>query len=143
VGVVSEIALMAAAGRLIARFTSSRLVVAALVVGAARCALLGSLRSLPVIAALQPLHALSTALFWISAVSYIKARVAPHVLASAQGLFAAVMAAGSVTGMLFWGTLYSHAGGPAMFTVASIVALGAAGLGLLWTTRACEVRQVV
>jgi hypothetical protein len=30
-----------------------------------------------------------------------------------------------------------------MFSVASLVALGAAALGLLWTTRAHEVRQVV
>lgn len=143
VGVLSEIVLMAAAGWLIGHFMSSRLVVAALLFGALRCALLGSLRSLPVLAAIQPLHALSIAMFWISSVSYIKARVAPYALASAQGLFASVMAAGSVTGMLLWGTLYKYIGGRSTLVVASLVALVAAGLAVLWNTRAHEVRQVV
>jgi MFS transporter, PPP family, 3-phenylpropionic acid transporter len=142
-GVVSEIALMAVAGRLISRFMPSRLIVAALLVAALRYVLLGSLRSLPIIAAIQPLHALSIALWWISSISYIKARVTEHLLASAQGLFAAVTAAGSVTGMLLWGTLYRNAGGPATFNVAALVALCAAGLALGWATRAHEVRQGV
>jgi MFS transporter, PPP family, 3-phenylpropionic acid transporter len=143
VGVASEIVLMACAGWLIRRFTPPRLIVAALLVAALRCALLGTLRSLPILVAIQPLHALSIALWWISSVSYIKARVAPHALGSAQGLFAAVTAAGSVTGMLVWGTLYRVAGGQATFGIAGIVALCAAGLALIWTTRAHEVRQVV
>jgi predicted MFS family arabinose efflux permease len=134
---------MACAGWLIRRFTPPRLIVAALLVAALRCALLGTLRSLPVLAAIQPLHALSIALWWISSVSYIKARVAPHALGSAQGLFAAVTAAGSVTGMLVWGTLYRALGGRATFGVAGVVALCAAGLALVWTGRAHEVRQVV
>jgi PPP family 3-phenylpropionic acid transporter len=141
-GIVSEILLLAVAGRLIARFMSSRLVVAALVFAAIRCALLGLVRSLPVIAAIQPLHALSIALFWISSVSYLKARVAAPVLASAQGLFAAVVGAGSVAGMLTWGTLYRRSGGSAMFGAAAVVACAAVVLGLFWTTRAHEVRQV-
>jgi PPP family 3-phenylpropionic acid transporter len=143
VGVASEIVLMACAGWLIRRFTPPRLIVAALLVASLRCVLLGSLRSLPILAAIQPLHALSIALWWISSVSYIKARVAPHALGSAQGLFAAVTAAGSVTGMLLWGTLYRTVGGQATFGAAGLVALFAAGLALVWTTRAHEVRQVV
>lgn len=142
-GVISEIALMAAAGRLIERFTPSRLVVAALVTAAIRCALLGSLRSLPIIAAIQPLHALSVALFWISSISYVKARVAPCARASAQGLFAAVMAGGTAVGMLLWGIVYRHGGGRVLFGAASVAALGAALLALLWATRAHAVREVV
>jgi PPP family 3-phenylpropionic acid transporter len=142
-GVASEIVLMACAGWLIRRFTPPRLIVAALLVAALRCALIGSLSSLPVIAAIQPLHALSIALWWISCVSYIKARVAPHARGSAQGLFAAVTAAGSVTGMLVWGTLYRVVGGQATFGIAALVAVSAAALALVWTTRAHEVREVV
>lgn len=143
VGVVSEIALLAVAGRLISRFMPSRLIVVALVIAAIRCALLGSLKSLPIIAAIQPLHALSIALWWISCISYLKARVTEHALASAQGLFAAVTAAGSVAGMLLWGTLYRQAGGRTTFIIAALVALFAAGLALVWATRAHEVRQAV
>jgi PPP family 3-phenylpropionic acid transporter len=143
VGVASEVALMAGAEWLIRRFTPPRLIVAALLVAALRSTLLGSLASLPALAAIQPLHALSIALFWISCVSYVKARVAPHMLASAQGLFAAVAAAGTVTGMLLWGTLYPLVGGRAMFGLAAAGALGAAGLATRWAARAREVRQVV
>ena len=75
--------------------------------------------------------------------SYIKARVAPHARGSAQGLFAAVTAAGSVTGMLVWGTLYRVVGGQATFGIAALVAVSAAALSLVWTTRAHEVREVV
>jgi PPP family 3-phenylpropionic acid transporter len=143
VGVASEIVLMAGAGWLIHRFMPSRLVVAALLVAALRCALLGSLRSLPIVAAIQPLHALSIALWWISSISYVKARVSPSARASAQGMFAAVTAAGSVTGMLVWGALYRYGGGRTTFSAAAIVALCAAVLALVWTTRAHEVREVV
>jgi PPP family 3-phenylpropionic acid transporter len=140
-GVASEIVLMSGAGWLIRRFTPARLIVAALLFAALRCALLGTLRSLPAIAAIQPLHAVSTALFWISCVSYVKGRVAPHAMASAQGLFAAVAAAGTVTGMLVWGTLYRIGGGQTTFGVAAVVALGAALVAMVWTTRAHEIRQ--
>lgn len=143
VGVVSEIVLMVFVARLIERFQPGRLAVVALLMAALRCVLLASLRSLPIIVAIQPLHALSVALYWISSVSYVKARVAPHALASAQGLFAAIMAAGSVTGMLLWGTLYQHGGGQTVFGVASVAALGAASLVLVWAARAHEVRQAV
>jgi PPP family 3-phenylpropionic acid transporter len=142
-GVASEIVLMSCAGWLIRRFTPARLVVAALLVAALRCALLGSVRSLGVIAAIQPLHALSIALWWISSISYIKGRVAPHAMASAQGLFAAVTGAGSVAGMLLWGTLWRIGGGRATFGGAAMVALGAAVVAVAWTARAHEVRHVV
>src|SRR5262249_10311318 len=142
-GIVSEIVLMAGATWLIRRFSSTRLIVAALLAAALRSVLVGSLRALPLLAAIPPLHALSTAPFWISAIAYIKARVTPSALASAQGLFAAVIAMGSVTGMLLWGTLYRYGGGRVMFGAASIVALGAALLGAVWTTRAHEVREAL
>jgi PPP family 3-phenylpropionic acid transporter len=140
-GVASEIALMAASGWLIRRFTSSRLIVVALLFAALRCALLATLKSLPLIAAVQPLHAVSVALFWISCVSYVKARVAPEAMASAQGLFAAVAAAGTVTGMLLWGTLYRIGGGEMTFGIAAVIALFATIFAVLWTTRAHEIRE--
>jgi PPP family 3-phenylpropionic acid transporter len=143
VGVVSEIALMAGAGRLIERFTPSRLIVAALVTAAIRCALLGTLRSLPIIIAIQPLHALSVALFWISSVSYVKARVPVSARASAQGLFAAVMAGGTVAGVLLWGTLYRHGGSRVLFGAASAAAVLAAAIAVQWARRAHPVYEVV
>lgn len=140
-GLASETALLTFAGRLVARFTPARLVVVALLVAAVRCALLGTLTSVPALVAIQPLHAASVALFWISCVSYVKGRAAPEAAASAQGLFAAVVAAGTAVGMLLWGTIYRAGGSRATFLGAAVAALVASGIAVAWTTRAHEIRQ--
>ena len=71
---------------------------------------------------LQPLHALSFGLLWIAAMAYTKARVPAELLATAQGLFTATLAAGSVLGMLVWGPLYKSASGGAVFASAAVAA---------------------
>ncbi len=142
-GVASEIALMSSASWLIRRYTPARLIVVALLFAALRCALLGTLSSLTIIAAIQPLHAVSVALFWISCVSYVKGRVPPETMASAQGLFAAVAAAGTVAGMFLWSTVYRIEGGRGTFAIAAVVALAATVVAVVWTTRAHGIREAV
>jgi PPP family 3-phenylpropionic acid transporter len=86
--------------------------------------------------ALQPLHAISFALMWVSSLAFLKARAPAHILATAQGLFLAVYNAGGVAGMLLWGPLYRRAGGAFTFGVASVLALVACVLGVVFAQRA-------
>lgn len=137
-GVVFEIALMAFAEPLVARFSGPPLIAVALFGGAVRWALLARLRSLPVLLALQPLHALSFGLWWIASLAYVRRRAPGHALATAQGLFSAALAAGSVAGMLAWGAIYQRSGGGAAYRAAAVIALAAAALATLWARRAAQ-----
>ncbi|MDB5364063.1 MAG: putative 3-phenylpropionic acid transporter, partial [Rhodospirillales bacterium] len=136
IGVVFEIALMALAEPLVARFSGPPLVTLALLGAAARWALLANVRSLPMLLALQPLHALSFALWWIASLAYTRQRAPAHALATAQGLFSAALASGSVVGMLAWGAIYRRAGGGAAYASAAVIALGAGLLAAFWARAA-------
>ena len=135
-GIVIEILVMACAAPLIARFGAVPLVVLALGVGAIRCALLAALRSLPALLAVQLLHSPSVALLWVAALSHLQRRTSEQTFATAQGLFSATTAAGTVAGMLVWGALYARLGGRATFGTAAVVAALAMMLGLRWATHA-------
>jgi PPP family 3-phenylpropionic acid transporter len=135
-GVLFEISIMAAAEGLVARFSAPRLLVLSLLGAAARWALIASVPSLPVLLALQPLHALSFALWWLASVAYLRGRAPAHALATAQGLFSAFTATGSVAGMLAWGTLYRRSGGSAVFALTAALSLGAALVAMRWSRRA-------
>lgn len=135
-GVFFEVALMMFGERLIARFGAPRLVAFAIFGAAVRWALIASVGSLPMLFALQPLHAISFALWWVASLSTIRARAPAHALATAQGLFSASIAAGAVVGMLTWGALYRRAGGAAVFGAAAFVSLLAAIVATFWARRA-------
>ena len=123
---------MACAEPLLARFSAPRLVVFSLLGAAARWALLAGVGPSPPLLALQPLHALSFALWWVASLAYVKERAPAHALATARGLFAAAIAAGSVAGMLVWGETYRRAAGPAVFAAAAVTALAAALVARAW-----------
>jgi MFS transporter, PPP family, 3-phenylpropionic acid transporter len=135
-GVAFEVALMVFAERVVARFSAPRLLAFALAGAAARWALLSVVRSLPVLLALQPLHAISFGVWWVASVAYAKARAPAHALATAQGLFAAAAAVGAVTGNVVWSALYHRAGGGVVFAAASATALLAAAIAAAWVRRA-------
>jgi PPP family 3-phenylpropionic acid transporter len=132
IGVVFEIGLMVWAEPLLRRFSAPPLLVFALFGGAVRWALIASVSSLPALLALQPLHAISFALFWLASVAYVKERAPARALATAQGLYSAALAAGSVAGMLLWGSVYRRAGGVPVFAGASAVALVAGFAAGAW-----------
>jgi PPP family 3-phenylpropionic acid transporter len=134
-GVVVEIVMMIVAAPLIARFRAPPLVVFALCGVAIRCALVATLRSLPALMAVQFLHSPSVALLWIAALSHLQKRTSPRTFASAQGLFSAAAAAGSVAGMLLWGAAYRGVGGRVTFAAAAVVAVAAVLLALQWAAR--------
>jgi PPP family 3-phenylpropionic acid transporter len=135
IGVVFEVALLRCVEPLVARFGAPRLLAAALLGAGIRWALLAVVRPLPVLLALQPLHAISFALWWTASVAHVKDRAPAHALAAAQGLFTAFVGAGSVAGMLGWGTIYRRAGGGAVFGTAAAVAVAAAILATAWARK--------
>ena len=135
-GTLSEVGLMAVAHRFVIRHGALWLLVLAFASAAVRWLLLSELRSLPVLMALQPLHALTFALAWIAALSWVKQRAGAHVMGTAQGLFAAAMGVGATLGFLGWGPLYERAGGSVVFGCAALIAMLSAATVFLVRTRA-------
>jgi len=129
------VVLLATGARLADRFGARSLLVVAFFGGALRWMLLARVHSLPLILALQPLHAVSFGVWWVASVSYTRARAPAHALATAQGLFSAVCGAGSVAGMLLWGIVYRRAGGATTFDAACMVSLAAGVTAVLWGRR--------
>jgi PPP family 3-phenylpropionic acid transporter len=142
VGTIAEVVLMAGSATLLHRARTPRLLSVGLLFVAVRWALIGSIRSLPVLLALQPLHAITFGLIWVSAMAFVKERAPAHLLTSAQGLFSGAMAVGSGAGILAWGPVYASYGGAMVFRTAAVVALigGAATLLLARVHRRREAR---
>jgi PPP family 3-phenylpropionic acid transporter len=136
IGVVAEVVLMASWTPARAARAAPPALALGLALASARWALLAVVRSPGVVLALQPLHAASFALVWISCISYTKSRSAPHLLATSQGLFLAAVGLGSVVGMLGGGALYRASGGGAAFGGASIAAAMAFATSLAFARRA-------
>jgi MFS transporter, PPP family, 3-phenylpropionic acid transporter len=122
-GVFAEIVLMAFSGRVLSLARPPVLIAVAFAGSALRWALLATVRASPALLAIQPLHAVSFATGWVGSLAYTKGRAPPEILATAQGLFSASASAGSVIGMLAWGTLYARGQGSLTFAVASAIAL--------------------
>lgn len=141
-GVFSEILLMAFGARIFERFRPPRLLVAALVGASIRWLFIAAVRDERALLAAQPMHALSFGLMWLSSVNYIRGRVPPRVLATAQGLFMGIIAAASVAGNLAWGTLYRYAGGSTTFAVAAAISACGAALAVVLSRRTDATRRL-
>lgn len=134
IGVAVEIGLMALGAGFLERRRPAALLAVALGGASARWVLIAFVRSPVVLLCLQPLHAVSFALMWLSSVAFVRSRAPGHVLATAQGLFMASTAVGSVFGMVTWGAIYRRSGGGVTFGLAAIVAALACGLAVwLWS----------
>ncbi|MEZ4314524.1 MAG: MFS transporter [Polyangiaceae bacterium] len=133
IGTLGETALMAISGWLLARVPASRLLVVAFLGGAVRWVLIGTIRDLPVLLALQPLHAISFSLFWVTAIDQVKHLAPKEILGSAQGVFNAAVGGGAVAGMFVWRAVFEARGGPTTFFWAAgasvCAALAAVGTG--------------
>jgi PPP family 3-phenylpropionic acid transporter len=126
VGTLAEVGLFAIAHRIFARFSSAKLLVASLSVGAMRWLFIAFVPVPALLLALQPLHALSFALLWVASIDLMARRVPPSALATARGIFTATVGVGSVAGMLAWGALFEAHGGSASFGCAAALAACAA-----------------
>ena len=88
--------MMAFSGPILRRFPASWLLVAAFLGGALRWLLIALVPDVTALFLLQPLHALSFALFWVTSLDLVKKRAPKEVLATAQGVFNAAVGAGAV-----------------------------------------------
>jgi len=122
IATLAEVGLMAVSSHLLARFGAPTLLVAGTAVTAARWLLIGSVGSLPLLLALQPLHAISFGLIWVSALAFLKESAPAHVLATGQGLVTTAVAVGGGVGVMAWGPLYAQAGGAPVFHATAVLA---------------------
>jgi PPP family 3-phenylpropionic acid transporter len=130
-GTLAEIVMMAFGAGLFLRYSARRLRGIAFATTAVRWLLMASIHSLPILLMLQPLHAISFGLMWISSMALVRDFSTPGSMATAQGLFASASALGGVLGTLVWGTLYRWGGGSLVFGGAALAALCALGFNLL------------
>jgi PPP family 3-phenylpropionic acid transporter len=132
----AEIGLLYFAAPFLRRVGPGKLLVASCVVAAGRWYFLSEATSLAVILAAQPLHAVTFALMWASAIAALQREVGHLGLATAQGLYSAALAVGSIAGLWLFGPLYEVAGSARVFQVAAVLALlaGLVGTRLIrWT----------
>jgi PPP family 3-phenylpropionic acid transporter len=132
VGVVAEVVLFAVSGRVIALTGTARLLMAAGLAATLRWALLAFDPPLLLTAFAQTLHAMSFGAAHIAAIHFLTHAVPEDRAATAQGLYAAVVA-GLVLGAatIASGPLYRHFAGEAYAGMALLALIGAAAAFLL------------
>ncbi len=141
IGVIAEIALMSVWDRYRDLFSLERWLLLGLLATAVRWLALSLASSLTLVLWLQPLHAFSFAVVWMSLMELTRERAPRHLLATAQGMFSASCALGATLGMLGFGSLYGMYRGHATFAVAAMVAL-IAGAVLVAVPLALRIRRV-
>lgn len=141
IGTLSEVVLMFTSVPLIDRIGPGRALTFAALVGSVRWTVFAGTPSLTLLLALQPLHAITFAVMWLSVVSVLKREVGEKGMATGQGLLTTAAALGSASGYWLWGTTYAESGPGPVFRAASWVALLAAGvaLPLAWAARPMRV----
>jgi PPP family 3-phenylpropionic acid transporter len=122
-GTFAEIFMMYGARTTIERWGPGRMLSLALVVHALRWTFLGQATNRTLILALQPLHAVTFALMWLSLMAALKKQLGVRGTATGQGLLAAGVAAGNTCGMWLWGLFYDRAGSELVFRSATVAAL--------------------
>ncbi|MGV1013447.1 MAG: MFS transporter [Methyloceanibacter sp.] len=127
VGVIAEIALFAFSGRIIARYGAAKLLLLAGLAATLRWTFMAGDPPLLATAALQTFHALSFGAAHIAAMHFLTQAVPEDRAATAQGLYAAVVA-GLVMGFatLASGPLYEALAGKAYGVMAVLALIGAA-----------------
>jgi PPP family 3-phenylpropionic acid transporter len=75
--------------------------------------------SLELILWLQPLHAISFGLMWVSAMGVLKREVGMQGTGTAQGLYASAVAVGATLGLASWGIVFERFGSSRVFTIAA------------------------
>ncbi len=132
-GVIAEIILFAYAARFVKLLGPIGLLWLAAIAGLIRWSVLGTTEALPILIAVQGLHAFTFGAAHIAAVHYIAAAVPPSHGATAQSLYSStaqgcIMAAS----MLASGWLYGHFGGSAFFAMAVVSVAGGLLAVPLW-----------
>lgn len=123
----TEIVLLYWARPLLGWVGPGRALTIACIISALRWIFLSQATSLEWILALQPLHALSFGLMWVSAMGVLAREVGDRGTATAQGLFSSAVAAGAAAGTTLWGIVYDSKGSEAVF-LGTALASGLAAL---------------
>jgi PPP family 3-phenylpropionic acid transporter len=131
IGTLAEVVLMAACGVVLPKAAHSTWTFVGLLLTTVRWAVLSQVRSLSVLLLLQPLHALSFALLWMTWLDYVKQNAPSHLLGRAQGMLSTAVSIGAAAGMFVWGPLYASAGASNVFLGATGVAAVASLLALV------------
>jgi PPP family 3-phenylpropionic acid transporter len=141
-GVVAEIVLLRWAAPLFRRARPERLLVLAYGGGALRWFAMSALPRPMLAFWVQPLHAISFGLVWLSSLEVLRRHAEPSVLGGAQGLWMGANAIAGTLGILAFGPLYAALGGAGVFRVATGLALVALVLGSAWWLPAPEAGAV-
>ncbi|MFL5346506.1 MAG: MFS transporter [Hyalangium sp.] len=131
-GVAAEVAAMILYPRFAERIAPRHLLCLAFFLSALRWGGMALVSSPVPLVALTLLHSVSFGVFYVASVAFMARRVPEHLRASGQGLFAAItFGIGGLIGFSASGAGYSLlGGGHALFAVAGVVELVAAGLVL-------------
>ena len=130
-GTLAEVALMALSSTLLTKASHATWTFVGLLGTALRWLLMAKVQTLTLLLILQPLHAVSFALLWMTWLDFVKQTVSPHLLGRAQGTLSTAVSVGSAVGIFFWGPLYASRGAVFVFSAAAAVAAAAALLSLL------------
>lgn len=131
VGVLCEVAVMAAWPRLVLRATPERLLALATGAHALRWWLTAGVTHPAGLLAVQSLHGLTFGAFYLASVQIVDEMVRPQLRATGQGLYAAlVFGLGGVAGNALGGLLFDRMGLPALYRLSALVAVGATCLCL-------------
>ncbi len=125
-GTFAEIILMFFAAPFIERFGPGKLLTLAALCAALRWLFLSQADDLVTILCLQPLHAVTFGLMWLSCIATVRREVAERGMATGQGLFSAATAVGTALGLGFWGIAYDALGSEWVFRAAAVVAVACA-----------------
>ena len=130
-GTLAEVAMMALCGIILPKASHATWTLLGLVGTALRWVLMANVHSLTILLMLQPLHAVSFALLWMTWLDFVKQNAPPHLLARAQGALLTVVSIGGAVGILLWGPLYAAQGASVVFNAAAGFAAAAIVLAVV------------
>ena len=130
-GTLAEAALMGLCGIILPKASHATWTLLGLIGTALRWLLLANVHSLTILLMLQPLHAISFALLWMTWLDFVKQNSPPHLLARAQGALSTVVSIGGAAGILLWGPLYAAHGASVVFNTAAGFAAAAIVLAVV------------
>lgn len=131
IGVGAEALFIAVSGRVMVRFRNERALATAFAVAALRWLVISTATSEIVLLLQAPLHAFTFGVYWVTATSLLRDYAGPRASAAGQGLLAAAVAVGSITGSVYGGALFAQGGGALLFRWAAASAAAAAVLATL------------
>ncbi|GGJ90190.1 MFS transporter [Pseudomonas matsuisoli] len=135
-GVLSEIVLFLFMASIISRFDVRQVLVASFLLAALRWLLLGILADhLAVLLLAQLFHAATFGAFHAAAVHFVQGAFGHREQGQGQALYAALAGTGGALGALYSGYTWSTLGAGWTFAIASLAALGAAGIICVPSTR--------